>query len=135
MNQSAAAQVRAANEALLTHGDLDAVGDFFAPGYVAHLSGRDMTGGPGAVRSFLGALRRAFRDFRVDVEILAEGKDRIAWQRTIRATHEGPFKGFPASGLELVWRDMVVSRFEDGLIAEEWVVTDHAEQLLLARKR
>jgi hypothetical protein len=29
---------------------------------------------------------------------------------------------------------MVVSRFERGLIAEEWVVTDLAEQLLMARK-
>ena len=31
-------------------------------------------------------------------------------------------------------RDMVVSRFEGGLIAEEWVVTDLAERLLLTRK-
>ncbi len=29
---------------------------------------------------------------------------------------------------------MVVSRFRDGLIAEEWVISDLAERLLLARK-
>lgn len=29
---------------------------------------------------------------------------------------------------------MVTSRFRDGLIAEEWVVTDLAERLLLSRK-
>lgn len=31
--------------------------------------------------------------------------------------------------------DMVTSRFRDGKIAEEWVISDLAERLLLARKR
>lgn len=61
-------------------------------------------------------------------------KTRVAWQRTIRATHEGPFKGFPATGRPVVWRDMVTSRFRDGLIAEDWLLTDLAERLLLERK-
>jgi predicted ester cyclase len=43
--------------------------------------------------------------------------------------------GFPATGHRILWRDMVTSRFEDGYIAEEWVVTDQVERLLLARKR
>jgi predicted ester cyclase len=42
--------------------------------------------------------------------------------------------GFPATGRRVVWRDMIVSRFVDGVIAEDWVVTDLAERLLLARK-
>ena len=60
---------------------------------------------------------------------------RIAWQRTLRATHKGDYMGFPATGKKLVWRDMVTSRFQDGLIQEDWVITDLAEQLLRARKR
>lgn len=74
-------------------------------------------------------------DIDIDVDILLEGDDRVAWQRTLRATHEGTFKGFPATGLQIVWRDMITSQFLDGLISEEWVVTDLAEQLLLSRKR
>ena len=42
--------------------------------------------------------RRAFRDLRVDVEILVKAGDRIAWQRTLRGTHEGDFKGYPGTG-------------------------------------
>jgi hypothetical protein len=34
-----------------------------------------------------------------------------------------------------MWRDMVTSRFEGGLIVEDWVISDLAEQLLRARKR
>jgi predicted ester cyclase len=79
--------------------------------------------------------RRAFPDAEVEVEILAESKDRVAWQRTLRATHQGSFKGFPATGRPIVWRDMVVSRFRDGLIAEDWLIPDLAERLLLGRKR
>jgi hypothetical protein len=30
---------------------------------------------------------------------------------------------------------MVTSRFRNGLIAEDWVITDLAERLLLAKKR
>lgn len=135
MNPSLASQIEAANAVLITSGNLDAVGDFFAPEYVAHLTDQDMTGGHDAIRKFLGLYRRAFPDLQVQVEILAEAKDRIAWQRTLRATHQGEFKGFPATGGRIVWRDMVTSRFRDGLIAEDWVITDLAERLLVARKR
>lgn len=63
-----------------------------------------------------------------------EGTGRVAWQRTLRGTHRDTFQGFPPTGREIVWRDMFTSRFHNGLIAEEWVVTDLAERLLRARK-
>ncbi len=135
MDRSLASKIRAANSQLIANGNLDAVGEFFAPDYVAHATDQDMKGGQGAIRNLLGMLRRAFPDLQVEVEILVVGKDRVAWQRTLRGTHQGDFKGFPACGRQVVWRDMVTSRFRDGLIAEDWVITDLAERLLLARKR
>lgn len=135
MNGSLAGKIKAANLALITNGNLDAVGEFFAPDYVAHLTDQDMKGGHDAIRKVARMYRRAFPDTEVQVEILAETRDRVAWQRTLRATHRGKFKGFPATGRPIVWRDMVTSRFRDGLIAEDWLITDLAERLLLARKR
>jgi steroid delta-isomerase-like uncharacterized protein len=138
MARSQAARIEAANAALLAEGRLDAVGDFFAPDYVAHLTDQEIPvdgrGGHEAIRTIIGMYRRAFPDLKVQVEILVDGKDRVAWQRTLRATHRGEFKGFPATGRAIVWRDMVTSRFRDGLIAEDWVISDLAERLLLARK-
>ncbi len=127
------AHIRQANHAVLEQGRHEAIADFFAPGYVAHVSGQTRKGHD-AVSRVIDALRCAVPDLTVNVEILIESEDRIAWLRTCRGTQSGPFKGFPASGKTLVWHDMVVSRFEKGLIAEEWVVTDLAERLLLARK-
>lgn len=135
MSRSHASQIEAANSALIVNGDLDAIGEFFKPDYVAHLTDQDMAGGHEVVRRIVSAYRRAFRDVQIEVEILVKAKDRVAWQRTLRATHKGNFKGFPATGRPIVWRDMVTSRFQGGLIAEDWVITDLAERLLLARKR
>lgn len=125
--------IQSANTALIVNGNADAIPQFFQPDYQAHLTGHTMRGHD-AVRKYLELLQRAFSGIRVEVEILAESDSRIAWQRTFHATHSGAYKGFLASGRELIWRDMVVSEFRDGKIAEEWVVSDLAERLLLARK-
>jgi len=131
MNQTE--RILAANQELLDKGNADAAAEFFAPTYVVHLTDRDRRG-PQFVRAFVGELHRAFSDLRAEVEVLVEEGERVAWQRTLRATHRASFKGFPPSGRTTVWRDMIVTRFEDGLIAEEWALSDLAEHLLAARR-
>ena len=132
MDRSLASKIQAANSALIVNGDLDAVGEFFTSDYVAHLTERDMEGGHDWIRGFLSMLHGAFADLQIEVEILVEGENRVAWQRTLQGTHQGEFMGFPASGRQIVWRDMVTSRFRDGLIAEDWAISDLAERLLQA---
>jgi predicted ester cyclase len=133
--KSLTTRIKAANQKLIANGEHEAIEEFFSPDYVAHLTGHNVGGGHKLVRSLLELYQRAFPQPKVEVEILLEGPDRIAWQRTLRAKHVGAFKGFPASGREIVWRDVVTSRFHDGLIVEEWVISDLAEQLLLSRKQ
>jgi predicted ester cyclase len=139
MPRSFASIIKAANAALIVNGDVDAIGKFFTPDYVAHVTGKDLGGPPPkghtAIRQIVDLYHRAFTNLQLDVEILMTAKDRIAFQRTLRGRHTGNFKGFPATKRRLMWRDMVVTRFRGGLIAEEWVITDLAERLLLARKR
>lgn len=135
MSRSVALKIEAANLALMSEGKIVAIAEFFTEDYIAHLTEQEMTGGHAAIRKVIQMYRKAFPDLQAQVEILVASKDRVAWQRTVRGTHKGSFKGFPSTGQSVVWRDMVVSRFQDGLIAEEWIVTDLAEQLLLARKR
>ena len=133
--QSLSSKIKTANQILISDGNHEAVEEFFASDYVAHLTDKDVSGGAKLVRDLLALYQRAFPHPQVDVEILVEGEDRVAWQRTLRAKQEGAFKGFPASGREIVWRDVVTSHFRDGLIAEKWVISDLAEQLLLSRKK
>ena len=135
MKQSLAAKIQEANSVLIAEGKLNAISDYFAPTHVTHLTDQDMPMDHGAIRRILQMYRKAFSDLDVRVDILVESEDSVAWQRTFRGTHTGAFRGFPATGRPVVWRDMVTSRFRDGLIVEEWLVTDLAERLLLARKQ
>lgn len=127
--------IEAANATMVAKRNLEAVGEYFTDGYTAHVTGRDIRGGHDVVRKTLGALFRAFSSIHVEVEVFLESEDRVCWQRTLTGNQTGSFKGFPASQREIVWRDMVTSQFENGRISEEWVVTDLAEQLLMARKK
>jgi len=132
---SLSTKIQAANRILISEGNRAAIPDFFTSDYVAHLTGQDAEGGHKLICGLLELYERAFPHPEVEVEILLEGTDRVSWQRTIRAKHTGAFKGFPASEREIVWRDVVTSQFRDGLICEEWVISDLAEQLLLSRKK
>jgi predicted ester cyclase len=133
MSQTQAGRILTANEELLEKGNPSAAAEFFAPSYVVHVTGKDHRGHR-FIKSFCKDLRKSFPDLRVEVDILVGKGDRVAWQRTWRATHQADFKGFPATGRAIVWRDLIVSRFEGGLIAEEWAISDLAERLLLARR-
>ena len=135
MNLSLSQIIQDANAMLIAGGKLNEVENYFTKDYVVHLTNRKLSGGHATVQSVLGAMIQAFSDIEIQVEVLLEGVDRISWQRTMTATHSGAFKGFPASGRKIVWREMVVSQFEGSLIKEEWLSTDLAEQLLLLRKR
>ncbi len=134
MARTNAAIIEAANATLIVNGNLDAISDFFADDYVAHVTGQDFSGGHEVVKKIVRAYQRAFSEIEVEIDILVKAKNRIAWQRTLKAQHTGPFKGFPATNRPICWRDMITTEFRNGLIAEEWVVTDLAEKLLLARK-
>ena len=131
MPESKEARIRSANDELLTKGHLDRVAEFFSVDYLLHAGGKDYSG-HAPVPKFIGLLRTAIPNTRVvDVTVLCQADNTITWRRTIRGTHSAPMKGIPPSGKRVEWRDIVVSRFEAGLIAEEWSVSELAGALML----
>mgnify|MGYP001544659179 CR=1 FL=1 len=91
-------KIKAANAALLTRGEMEAVAEYFTADYVVRLAaGQDATG-HAAIRRSLALLRQAFPKAEIEIEILVEHGDRVAWQRTFRGVQRGAFHGFPASG-------------------------------------
>lgn len=134
MDRTNRSLVAVATSELLVAGNADAVGTFFMEDYVAHVTDQEMRGGHDLVRGVVGMYRNAFSDLSADVLVLVECGDTVAWRRTMRATQTGAFKGFPGTGLPIVWQEMIVSRIAGSRIAEEWIVTDLAERLLLGRK-
>jgi predicted ester cyclase len=126
--------IEAATSEVLAAGRTGAIATFFAQDYVAHVTDQELRGGHDLVRSVVAMYHTAFSSLSAEVLVFLESADTVAWRRTMRGTQTGPFKGFPATELPIVWQEMVVTRVSANRIAEEWIVTDLAERLLLGRK-
>lgn len=121
--------IRKANKTLIEKGDLSAIGVYFDPEYIAY-AGEKMYCGHDFIERFVQQLRKSIPDVRVlNVEVLLEHGNRLAWQRTLQGTHIETMRGIPPSNKQIKWREMLVSHFEGDKITEEWLVSDLASQL------
>ncbi len=123
-------QIKCANDELIGKGNFGLVEEIFSADYVAHAGGKDFTGHE-FIKRFIRQLRSAIPDIRVEkIEFHMNVGDMITWQRTLSGTHQADLMGIPAIGQKVEWRDMLVTRFDGGKIAEEWSVSELAGELL-----
>ncbi|MBK9510455.1 MAG: ester cyclase [Cytophagaceae bacterium] len=119
---------------LLSQGNSEIVDSAFSESYVAH-SGDKNHKGHAFIKQFIKQLRTAIPDLKiVKIEVLAQSENLITWQRTLSGTHKAALKGIPASHKKIKWYEMVVTRFEGDKIAEEWLISDLAFQMMLKLK-
>ncbi len=109
-------------EALNGH-DVDALGRYCAVDYCWHGSGRDVEGLP-AFKVALTEFFDAFPDVHAKIDDLVEGSDRIAVRYTESGTQRGTFMGIEPAGAAVEWQGIAIYRAADGLLVEEWSVTD-----------
>jgi predicted ester cyclase len=115
----------------LVKGNSDVVDEIFSTDYLAHAGDKEYKGHE-FIKRFTRQLRSAFPDISIrKIEFLAQTGDTITWQRTFTGTHETNMMGIPPSGKKVKWIEMVVTRFKDEKIAEEWVVSELAGELAL----
>jgi len=118
-------------EGLVGKGNLGIINEAFTIDYIAHAGEKEYSG-HAFIKRFTNQLRTAIPDISiVEVKFLAHDVNTIVWQRTIKGTHEVEMQGIPPSGKKVKWVDMVVSRFDNEKIAEEWVVSELMGELLL----
>jgi predicted ester cyclase len=116
---------------LFEHGTMELVDSAFAGSYVAH-DGEKRHKGQKFVTSFIKKLRRAIPDLKiVKIEFLSQTENIITWQRTFSGTHKADMQGIPASMKKVKWNEIVVTRFEGEKIAEDWLVSSLAFQLMI----
>ena len=109
---------------------LDAIPDIFTKDYLAHAEDKEYSG-HAFIKRYFKQLQTAIPDISVKkLTVLAEEANTVTWQRTLTGTHTNALLGIPASNKKLQWNEMVVSRFEDQKIAEEWVVSELAAQMM-----
>jgi predicted ester cyclase len=76
--------------------------------------------GPEGMRQAAEIFRRAFPDWRSDVQQLIAEDDLVAENFTARGTHRGAVMGETPTGREVVLRGVNIFRIADGKIAERW---------------
>lgn len=102
------------------NGNLEALKDFLAPGYLRHVS---PTLPPLSLEEQIQRLtgfRAAFPDITLTVQEVMAENDRIAFRSTITGTHHGELAGLPPTGRRVRVGLVDIIRVEDGRFAEQW---------------
>jgi predicted ester cyclase len=121
-------------EQLIVQGNLKVVDTAFSENYVAH-AGEKIHKGHQFIKQFTKQVKAAIPDIKITkIEILSETANTLTWQRILSGTHKASLKGIPASNQKVKWYEIVVSRFENDKIVEEWLVSDLAFQLMIKLK-
>jgi len=124
-------QIKYAVEQLLGQGNLDIIDTVFALEYVAH-DGEKTHTGQKFVRQYVKKVRAAIPDIKIlQIEFLSQTENTITWQRTFSRTHKADMQGISASMKRVKWNDIVVTRFDGERIAEEWMSSNLAFQLMI----
>jgi predicted ester cyclase len=107
--------VRQYYERVLNGRDLDAVGDFF-------VDERLVEGVKGGCFRYF----EAFPDLHIALDdLIAEG-DRVFVRSTMTGTHDGEYKGIPATGRHVAAESAEVFRVADGRFVGYWCLTNVA---------
>jgi steroid delta-isomerase-like uncharacterized protein len=118
------AAVRACLEAV-SQENSDGLDRILGPGYVLHDPAlpEDVLGAEG-LRELLDGYRKAFGGLQLTIDHQFTDGDYVATRWLVRGRHEGELMGVPASGKEVAFDGMTISRCSDGKIVEEWEICD-----------
>ena len=74
---------------------------------------------------FIQTFRNAFPDLGLQIDDLFVSNDRSCTAFTLRGTHKEDFMGIPATKKSVEVKGMVMSRFKDNKISEDWEILDN----------
>jgi predicted ester cyclase len=119
------AVVRRFNKEVIEQGNMDALAELTAEGFVNHTAAPGMSKGPDGMASFFtNILHPAFSDLEVQIhDQIAEG-DKVVTRKSIVGTHRGPFLGVQATGRRIEIKITDIVRVVDGKYVEHWGSAD-----------
>jgi steroid delta-isomerase-like uncharacterized protein len=107
-------------------GNFDALHAIVSPDYVVH---PEEVHGPEGLAEMVKAYRSALAGLNVTIEHQFTEGDYVATRCTIRGRHDGELMGAPATGREVAFTGLTISRCRDGKIEEEWELVDSVSLL------
>jgi steroid delta-isomerase-like uncharacterized protein len=100
------------------------IDELFASDYVYHgPQGQELKGAEG-LKKFISHFLEAFPDLHLEInDLVAEG-DKVASRVTMKGTHKGELHGIAPTGKEVTTKIILITRFADGKVAEDWESRD-----------
>lgn len=112
-----------------TEGRLDVLDQIAAPDVVGHDGGNPAIEGMEAGKAYVRGMRAAFPDMAFQItHQIAEG-DLVATRWVCTATHQGEFRGVPATGKTVSVNGIHLHRVREGKIVEPWANWDRVAML------
>jgi steroid delta-isomerase-like uncharacterized protein len=112
-------------EEVWNRGNLDALDELLAPGYVNHTpSTPNPAPGPQGLKPIVRAMREAFPDLHYEIADVIATPDSVVLRVVMTGTHRGDLFGLPATGRRVSVDQVNIERIENGRIVEHWRVTD-----------
>lgn len=115
--------IRRLIDEVINNRDFSVLDKLVHPNYV-YRSPDQQLDGPEALEGLLAAYHDAFPDLNVRIDDLVNGGDKIVISITLTGTHEGDLMGIAPTGKPVTISGMILSRFQNGKIVEEYEILD-----------
>jgi predicted ester cyclase len=103
---------------------LDGLDTFLAADLASHWLGMETLHGIPAWKAAMGDFFAAFPDLTYRLDDCFFVADKGVWRGTWHGTQRGDWAGVAASGREATWTAVIIGRFADGKLVEDWVEFD-----------
>jgi predicted ester cyclase len=104
-------------------GNFDALDEIVTQDYVLH---PEEVRGADGLKEMVQGYRDALSGLSVTIEQQLTDGDYVTTRSTMRGTHDGDLIGTPATGRDVAFTMITISRCEGGRIVEEWELADVA---------
>ncbi len=105
-------------------GNFSVMDELFAPNFIRHDSNRSELRGPEQNEQFIRKLPAAFPDEHYTVDDVIATDDKVVTRYHCQGTHLGDALGFPATGKKVNYSGILIQRFAEGKIVEQWTEAD-----------
>jgi len=111
-------------EEAFNKGNLLILGDIVHPQYQYSSPDSQLTG-IDELKAFIQGFRSAFPDLNLEIDNLIACGEQTSTGFTLRGTHEGDFMGIPATHKPVEVQGIVMTKFKDNKIIEDWEILDN----------
>ena len=115
-------------EEAFNKGNLSIIDEIVHPDYRYRSPGSEMNG-IAELKSFICDFREGFPDLNLKIDEQIIDRDKACTCFTLTGTHMEEFMGIPATKQKVEVHGIVVSRFQDNKIVEDWEVLDQLSLL------